>query len=547
MRRFPAAFLVALILLLAGAQGAGAFTNGDAPAGAMAPIASGVHCTPLEGQLETRAAAAFNTMALGAGEQLPTNGCDSAYRPLSRQVYYRSYWCGLGSCGNAAVPGTSNHGLGRAVDIPEWVQGYFKLHGVRYHWVKNEAFSEPWHYTYAGGYNRPNPGLNLHSPTLRLHSGGPGQGIYVRKVQKLLRGHGDKSVTVDGEFGTSTAIAIRRFEKAQHLPVNGVVSKRVWKRLRRPATKPIKTVPKHTPKPTTPPPPAPAKHHPGKIHHPKGPAWGIDISNNNGTVDWKAVRGAGASFAIVKASEGQDYIDPNFSRAELRSITSAHLIPGVYHFLRPRADRTGAREAAWFTEVIGHAGYGKGFLPPVLDVETTELSPSSTCTYVGSFLRLVRRNLGVKAIVYTYPGFAAENFSGCSWLGKYRLWIANYGVSAPTIPTPWANHLMWQYTSTGHVNGVGGYVDLNKLIGGQAALADLRINGLPKRARLAPRAKIALPLAAESKARLRAAAPAAATPRAAVPAPEGEAEPDPRLGALADLIHALVVLVGSGP
>jgi LAS superfamily LD-carboxypeptidase LdcB len=41
----------------------------------------------------------------------------SCYRDLEMQQWWRDYWCFFGSCGNAAVPGTSVHGWGRAVDF----------------------------------------------------------------------------------------------------------------------------------------------------------------------------------------------------------------------------------------------------------------------------------------------------------------------------------------------------------------------------------------------------------------------------------------------
>lgn len=501
MRRTTAALIAALLITFGlGPPGASAYSNGHLPLTALSPIASGVKCEAPAGQLSNEAAAAYNTMALAAGQRLATNGCDSAYRSYERQVYYWAlYIQGVGNL--AAHPGTSNHGWGTAGDESTWVQGYLKLHGERFCWRKIEAFSEPWHWNYLPGcFHRPNPGTNLHSPILRQHSGGPGQGIFVRKVQKLLRGHGDKTVTVDGDFGWQTRKAVEGFQKAERIKVNGVVSPRVWKHLRRPVLNPVKTTPKTTPAPTQAPPPKQGR----KPHRkPKGPAWGIDVSNNNGSVNWTQVRHAGASFAVVKATEGQDYIDPTFTRARLRSITAAHLVPGVYHYLRPRSDRVGAREASWFVQVIGNAGYGKGFLPPVLDVEETTLSPTETCRYVGSFLRAVRKSLGVKAIVYTFPGFAAANFDGCSWLGKYRLWIANIGVSSPSVPAPWSEHLIWQYTWSAHVAGVSGGVDADKLVGGKAALANLRVGKPPRRVRLAPRAKLELPLEAEPKWLLR--------------------------------------------
>jgi GH25 family lysozyme M1 (1,4-beta-N-acetylmuramidase) len=435
-------------------------------------------------------------MALGAGEKLAINGCDSAYRPYARQLYYRVYWCARGSCGNAAVPGTSNHGLGRAVDVPEWVQTYIREHGGRYRWRKTEAFSEPWHWTYVGGYGRPNPGVNLHSPTLSKGSGGPGQNVYVRKLQKLLRGHGDKSVVVDGDFGRSTEIAVRRFQKAQHLPVNGVVSKRVWKRLRRPISKPVKTTPKKVPALTK---GAPAKK-PTKPHKPKPkpnkPAWGIDISSNNGcSIDFKAVRHDGASFAITKATESTSYVNPCFTRDQVAAIGAAHLVPGAYHWLSPGGS-SGKAEAAFFANAIGHAGYGKGFLMPFVDVEEkTSLSDAAWCHEVGEFVHTVKKVLGEKPIIYTYPSYVDEYLYGCAFLSHYLLWIANPGASHPLIPAPWHVFTLWQYTWTAHVAGVSGDVDVSKIRGGRRALEQLRVRDLPRRVRKPPRAKVKLPLA----------------------------------------------------
>src|SRR5436309_12024700 len=40
---------------------------------------------------------------------------------------------------------------------------------------------------------------------------------------------------------------------------------------------------------------------------------GIDVSHNNGAVDWKNVAAAGVSFAFAKATEGKGFKDPQFN------------------------------------------------------------------------------------------------------------------------------------------------------------------------------------------------------------------------------------------
>ncbi len=37
---------------------------------------------------------------------------------------------------------------------------------------------------------------------------------------------------------------------------------------------------------------------------------GIDISNNDGHIDFNAVKSSGVEIIIIKATEGVDYVDP---------------------------------------------------------------------------------------------------------------------------------------------------------------------------------------------------------------------------------------------
>lgn len=49
---------------------------------------------------------------------------------------------------------------------------------------------------------------------------------------------------------------------------------------------------------------------------------GIDVSENNGTVDWQAVKDAGIEFAIVRSSYGKTGVDENF----LENVNGAHAV-----------------------------------------------------------------------------------------------------------------------------------------------------------------------------------------------------------------------------
>src|SRR4051812_19905413 len=58
--------------------------------------------------------AAMIAAAAASGVTLKPAEC---YRDLGGQQYWRDYWCARGQCQMAAVPGTSNHGWGKAADL----------------------------------------------------------------------------------------------------------------------------------------------------------------------------------------------------------------------------------------------------------------------------------------------------------------------------------------------------------------------------------------------------------------------------------------------
>ena len=180
-----------------------------------------------------------------------------------------------------------------------------------------------------------------------------------------------------------------------------------------------------------------------------GVAKGIDVSNNNGHVDWARVAAAGYKFAWVKASEGQTFNDA-FLLENVRGAHAHGLEVGAYHFLTPAGSPEGQ---AWhFAGRIRAAGLEKGDLLPVVDVEV----PGVTMNDVAAFVTELRHELGVRPVIYTFPAFAHWTSTfGC------KLWIANFNVKAPTIPPPWTKQTAWQFSSTAHVPGVARLCDVD--------------------------------------------------------------------------------------
>lgn len=99
---------------------------------------------------------------------------------------------------------------------------------------------------------------------------------------------------------------------------------------------------------------------PSRIEYPER---GLDLSSHNGKINFKAVKEAGYSFVILKASEGTSFIDKSF-RDNIILAREAGLKVGVYHFFRFDCD--GRLQANHFLNTI--RGYEFDF-PLVLDIE----------------------------------------------------------------------------------------------------------------------------------------------------------------------------------
>jgi GH25 family lysozyme M1 (1,4-beta-N-acetylmuramidase) len=222
-------------------------------------------------------------------------------------------------------------------------------------------------------------------------------------------------------------------------------------------------VPGSTPAPTATPAPTPP---------PPGPTLteGIDVSHWQGTIDWVKVRAAGKRFAYIKASDDIDFVDDHYvvNRTNARA---AGLYVGAYHFARP--DLTPGDGAAEADHFVATAGFVKGDLLPVLDLETTGgLTSTALQAWAKAFLERVYTTTGVRGVIYVSPSFWSTKVGNSTWFaanGYKVLWIAHWTTAgSPTVPAGnWGNFgwTFWQYTSDGSVPGIGGRVDLDRYKG----------------------------------------------------------------------------------
>jgi lysozyme len=189
---------------------------------------------------------------------------------------------------------------------------------------------------------------------------------------------------------------------------------------------------------------------------------GLDVSHYQGTIDWQSVAESGIAFAFIKATQGTTNFDPHF-QANWSGAKAAEVLRGAYHFYEPGVDPH--QQAVTFLSAVQPE---PGELPPVLDVETPGQA-SEIISGIEVWLSTVEHAIGKIPILYTSPGFWSG--LGVSSFGRYPLWIAEYGVSAPKIPEGWATWTFWQDSENGSVPGIDTPVDLDLF---QGTLQDLQ-------------------------------------------------------------------------
>ncbi|HEY9778389.1 MAG TPA: glycoside hydrolase family 25 protein [Planktothrix sp.] len=203
-----------------------------------------------------------------------------------------------------------------------------------------------------------------------------------------------------------------------------------------------------------------------------GPAKGCDVSSYQGVIDWKTLSG-NAEFVIIRATDGAHFVDKYFA-TNWQAARDNNIPRGAYHFFRPTQDID--EQVQNFVSAVG--ALKSDDLGVVLDLEAPEnwatIEESKRVGLAVQWLDGVEQALGVTPMIYLSPNFVAGTLGAAAApvLAKYPLWIANYNVSQPTIPSPWSTYVFWQYSDTGRLSGINGDVDLD--VASATSLADMQ-------------------------------------------------------------------------
>lgn len=203
---------------------------------------------------------------------------------------------------------------------------------------------------------------------------------------------------------------------------------------------------------------------------------GIDVSTFQGDIDWQKVKDSGIKFAIIRCGYGDDltqYDDAKWKR-NADECTRLGIPFGAYLYSYAASTGEAESEAAHALRLLD--GYNLSY-PVYLDLEDKVVGDCSN-EMIGQIANIFCTTLQSK-------GYNVGIYANLDWWNNrltssvfdnptWHKWIAQWS-SACTYTD---DYTMWQYTSSGSVDGISGNVDMNYWYGNNSD-PDIRgdING----------------------------------------------------------------------
>ena len=188
---------------------------------------------------------------------------------------------------------------------------------------------------------------------------------------------------------------------------------------------------------------------------------GIDVSNHQGDIDWETVKNSGVEFAFIRIGFGHNreakIMEDEKFRQNLEGARNAGLKVGLYFYSYATEIWEAEEQANWIVKTLNGE---KIDLPIVFDYETWKSFPTYNINIVDlnkvakRFLDILHDN------GYEGMNYSSKYYLNTIWnISEYPTWLAHY-VSKTNYDK---NFKAWQFSNTGEVPGINGFVDLDVL------------------------------------------------------------------------------------
>jgi lysozyme len=202
----------------------------------------------------------------------------------------------------------------------------------------------------------------------------------------------------------------------------------------------------------------------------------IDISSNNGIIDWKEVKNQGVTDVIIRLSLGYNTLDAS-AQAYALGAAAVGIRINYYHFAYPDTKTGGTilsdskAEATYFASL-----FSKGQLPAPIGlavdleywkdkprVDSPLTDPDDYYSWISNFMQVLKGLTGLDCYIYSTKSYLDSHLPEDHDLGKYPLWVSDpNGLPNPRIPNGWLTYDLWQYDIK-PIKGIQNLVDINRL------------------------------------------------------------------------------------
>lgn len=281
-------------------------------------------------------------------------------------------------------------------------------------------------------------------PSITAVEFGKGGSPCVKKLQKWC------GASADGVLGANTIKSWQKKLKAEGYyngdidAIFGKVSMKAWQNFLNDKLFKKETTPQEpAEKPSTP-----------SSDEGKPPYKVIDVSDWQDKIDWARVKASGVVGAIIRYADGNT-LDKRFAE-NMKGAKAAGLHIGSYIFSRAKSIAEAQREAERLFNAC--KPYAPD-MPLYIDLEASGLGKYADECAIGFLTKM--KALGGRGGVYAnlnwwnnYLKVTARDYS------SNPFWIAQYNDTMDYKPADRMG--MWQYTSSGTVDGIKGKVDMDK-------------------------------------------------------------------------------------
>ena len=194
----------------------------------------------------------------------------------------------------------------------------------------------------------------------------------------------------------------------------------------------------------------------------------IDVSSWQGDINWAAAKADGVEGAIIRLGYGWGNAADSKAKRNISECKRLGIPFGIYWYSYAYDANTARQEGQDVAAKLRQLGVSQNDLayPVFYDLErwtwTGHRPPTDPNVYsamVNSWYSAMQSGGYTNLGVYSYTSYLQGPLNNANVYSKTR-WVAQYGAKMGYTAFG-TNDRGWQYTSSGHVNGISGNVDMN--------------------------------------------------------------------------------------